>query len=252
MQAAPMMGAGGHMVPFLVSNPAGGFQYLYGNPFLQMIGGIGGVGGGGSVQVPLQPMVVPPSTTGVGGEGRVGVIPPPGGNGGGAGGGQGQVIPPQPDTGASVRDVTDTGETSSRREEDDREEESEEEEEDNTIKEAMLNFMKEMKEARREDRERQERLEERLKKAEEDKSQPPSDRRGWDGPTDRGRENRGTGQSEGERKGQCKMQLLGRQCDRSCQYSHKSMCGAYKEKGWQGCHDKRCNLLHPYDCRSIE
>ena len=147
----------------------------------------------------------------------------------------------------SAQSATNTGETSSRIQEVDRDEESEEEEEDDTIKDTLLNFMKEMKEARQEDRERQEKLEERLKKAEENKSHPPSDRRGGEGLTDRGRDSRGSGPGD-DRKGQCKMQLLGRQCDRSCQYSHKSMCRLYKEKGWLGCHDKRCNLLHPYDC----
>ena len=272
------------MVPFLVPNAAGGFQYIYGNPFQQLIGGIGGVGGGTNVQVPLQPVIAPQPVTGTGGDGGGSVIPPggtpPGVIGGGVGGAQVQVqtvIPPQPVTGTggggggsvtappgetpgsgviggggtSAQSATNTGETSSRIEEVEHEEESEEEEEDDTIKETLLNFMKEMKEARQEDRERQEKLEERLKKAEENKSHPPNERGRGEGPTDRGRDNRGSGPVDGDRKGQCRNQLMGRQCDRNCQYAHKSICRPYREKGRQGCHDRRCNLLHPYDCRSV-
>ena len=29
------------------------------------------------------------------------------------------------------------------------------------------------------------------------------------------------------------------------------MCRLYREKGWIGCHDRGCKLLHPYDCRSV-
>ena len=47
------------------------------------------------------------------------------------------------------------------------------------------------------------------------------------------------------------MQLLGKPCDRSCQYSHKQICRLYRDKGWIGCHDRGCKLLHPYDCRSV-
>ena len=117
--------------------------------------------------------------------------------------------------------------------------------------------MKEMREetakARREDRERQDRLEERLKRAEENKTLPPNDRRGGERQTDRGMDNRGTGQGGGERKGQCRNQLMGIQCDaRKCQYTHKSICRPYREKGRLGCYDRRCNLLHPYDCRSVK
>ena len=90
-----------------------------------------------------------------------------------------------------------------------------------------------------------------MKKAEENKSHPPNDRGRGEELTDRGRDNRGSGPVDVDRKGQCKIQLMGRQCDRNCQYSHKSMCRLYREKGWLGCHDKRCNLLHPYDCRSV-
>ena len=137
----------------------------------------------------------------------------------------------------------------------DRKEEDEEEEEEETSKDTLLNFMKEMREetarARKEDRERQEKMEERIRRAEGNKTPPPQDRRGGAGQSERGMENRGSGLGGGERKGQCKNQLMGRQCDRNCQYSHKRICRAYREKGRLGCYDRRCNLLHPYDCRSV-
>ena len=82
-------------------------------------------------------------------------------------------------------------------------------------------------------------------RAEENKTLPPND--------DRRGNNRGTGPGEGERRGQCRNQLMGIQCDaRKCQYTHKALCRPYKEKGRQGCWDRRCTLLHPYDCRSVK
>ena len=64
---APTTGAGGHMVPYLVPNAAGGFQYMYGAPFQQMMGGIGGGVGGANMQVPVQTVIAQPVTGGVGG-----------------------------------------------------------------------------------------------------------------------------------------------------------------------------------------
>ena len=134
----------------------------------------------------------------------------------------------------------------------------EEEEQEETDKDKLLvEFIKELREenakARREDKERQDRLEERLVRAEENKALPPNDdRRDGDRQGDRRMNNRGTGIGDGEKKGQCRNQLLGKQCDaRKCQYTHKALCRAYKENGRKGCWDRRCMLLHPYDCKSV-
>ena len=68
-------------------------------------------------------------------------------------------------------------------------------------------------------------------------------------------DNRGVGAGIGDevKKGQCKFQLLGKQCDaKRCQYTRNPLCKAYKDNGRKGCWDGRCRLLHPYDCKSVE
>ena len=74
-------------------------------------------------------------------------------------------------------------------------------------------------------------------RAEENKVLPPNDdRREGERQGDRKMNNRGTGLGDEEKRGQCRNQLLGKQCDaRKCQYIHKALCRSYKEKGRQGC-----------------
>ena len=252
---------------FWVPNGTGGFNYVYGAPFQPYIGGVGGGAGGANMQVAVLPGGAPPGTGAVGG-GAAGV---PGdasntaGGGTGTGGGTGGGTQDGNVTDGNTR-VDDSQEVIDS--DDGEEEEEQEETNQNKMIASVAELLKELREenakARKEDKERQDKLEERIERAEANKAPPPGDdrrdgdrrgddRRDGDRRGDRRMDNRGAVTGDEGKKGQCRNQLLGKQCDaRRCQYIHKALCKAYKENGRKGCWDGICRLLHPYDCKSVE